>query len=189
MDLKDVMAAVGAITGVASLTWNAASFALTGARAKVTIATGLRTGSGGLYLMPTPKEGVNIYDNPIGGTARPVLVVQIFGKGRQGITIDEVRLVTKGRLAYLPGKFLDGAPPARLDIHASHRIVLPLNELNLSVHSGLRSTFQTELRLRAIVYFGNGKVRRSKAIRFYQGHDPQIVEQATEPETHPSEDD
>ncbi|GAA3890501.1 hypothetical protein GCM10022243_64230 [Saccharothrix violaceirubra] len=173
MATSDALAIVGAITGSVSLIWNVSSYLLAGGRASVEIGIGLYNGTD-LFIMPTPKEGINVYDNPLSAPIDNVLVIQIFGKGRQGLTVDGVKLVDRSGISYLPTRFLRGGLPARMEVHASHTVVLPMNEVNVNVHHALRKTQMTELRLRAVVRFGNGKAVRSKPIRFYAGEDPYI---------------
>ncbi|MEU4444888.1 hypothetical protein AB0K14_03255 [Actinosynnema sp. NPDC050801] len=180
MATSDALAIVGAITGSVSLLWNVSSYLLAGGRASVEMGIGLYSGTD-LFTVPTPKAGINVYDNPLDASVDHVLVIQIFGKGRQGLTVDGVKLVDRSGVSYLPTRFLRGGPPARMDVHASHTVALPLNEVNVNVHQVLRKTAMTELRLRAAVRFGNGKVVRSKPVRFYAGDDPHLVEQPDEP--------
>ncbi len=181
MAFSDVLSVIGAVTGGTSLAWNVAAYRLAGGRASVEIGTGIYKG-GSLYTMPTPKEGINVYDNPIGSSFDPVLVIRVFSKGRQGLTIDGVKLVDRLGMSYLPARFLEGGPPARLDVHASHTILLRMSEVNVNVHEGLRRTAMTELWFRAAVHFGNGTTKKSKPLRFYAGEDPHVVERGSEPD-------
>lgn len=178
--MADALPIIGAVAGSVSLGWNVAAYLLAGGRASVEMTVGLYNGSD-LFVMPTPKEGINVYDNPIGSPVDHVLVVQIFSKGRQGMTVDGVKLVDRSGMSYLPTRFLRGGPPARMEVHASHTVVLRMNEVNVNVHEALRRTAMTELRLRAAVRFGNGKTIRSKPIRFYAGDDPTVGGHPDEP--------
>ncbi|WP_424183843.1 hypothetical protein ACOBQX_17950 [Actinokineospora sp. G85] len=163
----------GGVMGGLSLGWNIASYLLAGGRASVKMETGLYM-NGNLFAMPSPKEGINVYDNPLTAPVDHVLIVRVHSKGRQAMTIDGVMFSGRTGATYLPTQFVQGALPARLEAYASHTIVLRLPDINLQAHEVLRRMATTELRLRAAVQFGNGKTKRSKSLRFYAGEDPHI---------------
>ncbi|WP_439662861.1 hypothetical protein ACSHWB_16265 [Lentzea sp. HUAS TT2] len=189
MALTETLAIFGAASGGASLLWNVAAWRMSGSSVSVRVGTGVYSRSGREALtLPVPrdqaKEGINVYDVPLStGGIEPVLIVTVYSKGRLAVGLSGLRFVGPGGMQYVPPAPLEGALPARLDVGAPpHNVVLPLNKVQVAMHTALQRIGSSEMQCRVVVDLGNGKSIQSKPIRFYTGEDPYKVDALEQPD-------
>jgi hypothetical protein len=121
---NETVTMVTAIAGVTlaslSLGWQAATYHLTGGRAKVTLLVGAM-GRGGMFTAEPHKLGSDVFDRMAEqGYRRPIVAVRVANVGRQPITVDRWSLKIKKGLTLTPVGELIGAPmPHRLEVGQS----------------------------------------------------------------------
>jgi hypothetical protein len=151
------IAVVGLALAVASLTWQAVTFILTGSRVKAYLRYGAHDGFGGVVSAP---PGASLDQLAQQGFGHEVLGVEVRNVGRLAVNVDKVEAVLDNGVRYSEfAPSLGPSLPHRLDAQSSQSWFMPMQPTRAAIRASSQ-TFghASRMGVRVSVALGNGKV-------------------------------
>lgn len=99
-----LVAVLGVVMAAASLTWQAASFVLTGGRPKIDLKPGALAADGGSMVLVEPRQFTpDWFKNTASqGFGRPIVAIEVRNVGRLPITVNRWHLATRVGVTLMP---------------------------------------------------------------------------------------
>ena len=155
------VAIAGLVLAAVALTWQAATFLLTGSRLKVDSRQGATDGRGIVHGMPGSESIERLRAQ---GYTHEVLGAEVFNRGRTGVSVTGIRAVTSRGISFAPIADLLGPPmPHRLEPGASASWFFPLAPVRAAIATSAEELGHPNPDDVAIdVDSGDGRRRRAK---------------------------